>query len=108
MLDLHPVTEEHLEDADGRPIGVIPETEWLTVDLPNAEACVRDAVRDGLLALEAETEFDMLQHFDEHHELIEAKADLLEGQHALVQAVHAAKPPLVSREHYVLRRLCKR
>ena len=63
--------------ADGRPLGVIVEPEWRSVVLPNAEARLLYAIQDGLYALEAETEFDLLQHFDTADDLIEAKTDRL-------------------------------
>jgi len=104
LVDVHPVTEEQVEAA-GRTIGVIEEPDWVSVVLPNAEARLRDAVRDGFYALEAEQEFDLLQHFDDAEELIEAKRDLLDSQPELVRRIRAAHPPLRTREHYVLRRL---
>jgi len=47
LVDLHPFDEERLE-ADGRVLGVIEEPEWISVDLPNSEARLQDAIRDGL------------------------------------------------------------
>jgi hypothetical protein len=104
LVDLHPVTEEHV-DANERPIGVIEEPDWISVVLPNAEARLRDAIEEGLYVLEAETEFDVLQHFDVVEDLIEAKRELLASQPSLVHRIRAAMLPLVIREHYVLRRL---
>ncbi len=104
MVELHPLTEEHVEAADG-PVGVIAEPEWAEVDLPNTEARLREAVEAGLYALEAETEFDFLKHYDAAEELLEAKQDLLAGQEPLVRRIAAARPPFVLREHVVLRRL---
>ena len=104
LVDLHPVTEEQVEAADHAIVGVIEDPAF-TIDLPNAEACLQEAVRDGLYALEAETELDFLQHFDEVEELIERKQKYLTDQDALVHRIRAASPPLVIREHVVLRRL---
>ncbi len=104
LVDLHPVTEEQVE-AGGRTIGVIEEPDYASVHLPNAEARLREAIEDGLYALEAETEFDFLQHFDEVEELIDAKKELLAVQPSLVRRIRAATPPFVNREHVVLRRL---
>jgi len=104
LLDIHPVTEERVEVA-GQNVGVIREPEWLTVDLPNSEAALRQATAEGLYELQAETEYDVLQHFDHADELIEAKTDLLEGQQALVDRIRAAPPPLTTRMHVVFRRL---
>ena len=104
LVDSHPVTEEAVE-AGGRPLGVIEEPEWRSVVLPNAEARLADAIQDGLFALEAETEFDLLQHFDTAEDLIEAKTDRLESQLELVCRIRRARPPYVTREHYMLRRL---
>jgi hypothetical protein len=104
LVDSHPVTEEDVE-ADGSPLGVIEEPEWRSVVLPNAEARLAAAIQEGFFALEAEAEFDLLQHFDTADDLIEAKADRLESQSELVRRIRAARPPLVTREHYVLRRL---
>ena len=103
LVDSHPVTEEEIV-ADGGPL-VIEEPEWRSVVLPNAEARLFDAIQDGLYALEAETEFDVFQHFDTADDLIEAKTDRLESQPDLVRRIHAAGPPFVTREHYILRRL---
>ena len=104
LVDIHPVTEEQIETG-AAVVGVILEPDWVAVDLPNSEAGVREVVRDGLYALEAETAYDVLQHFDDPEELIDAKRDVLEEQHTLVSAIRAAEPPLVTRMHVVLRRL---
>ncbi len=104
LVDVHPVTEEQVETSEG-VVGVILEPEWLNGDLPNSEAALREVVGEGLYELEAETEYDVLQHFDSAEELIEAKHDLLEGQDALVRSIRAARPPLRTRMHVVLRRL---
>ena len=102
MVDLHPVTEEHVEVA-GRRIGVIEDPAY-RIDLPNAEARLDEAVAAGLYALEAETEFDVLQHFDEAEDLLEAKKERLAVQLELVSRIGASAPPFVLREHVVLRR----
>ena len=104
MLDLHPVTEEHVEDAHGRHVGVIADPEYADEDLPNAEARLEEAVVAGLYVFEAEVEFDVLQHYDNADELMEAKAERLDSQQELVQQIRAATPPLRLREHVVLRR----
>jgi hypothetical protein len=103
MLDLHPVTEEQVE-AGGRRIGVIEDPDF-SVDLPNAEARLAEAIGAGLYNLEAELEFDVLQHFDEAEELLVAKEERLATQTGLVRRIRAAHPPLVLREHVVFRRL---
>jgi hypothetical protein len=103
LVDMHPVTEEQVE-SDG-VVGVILEPDWIAVDLPNSEAVLRETVREGLYALEAETEYDVLVHFDDADELIEAKRDLLDGQDALVTAIKSASSPLRTRMRIVMRRL---
>ena len=104
MLDLHPVTEEHAEDARGRHIGVLADPEYADEDLPNAVARLEQAVVAGLYAAEAEVEFDVLQHYDEVDELLEAKAERLASQEELTRRIRNATPPLRLREHVVLRR----
>lgn len=104
LVDLHPVNEERVE-ADGRPLGVIEDPDWLAVDLPNSEACVREAIREGLYELEAEVEFELLQHFDSADELLEAKQEPLDVPSDLVRRLRSATPPFVTREDFVLRRL---
>jgi hypothetical protein len=104
LLDIHPVREEQVE-ADGNLVGVIREPEWLTVDLPNSEAALQQTIAEGLYVLGAQTEYDVLQHFDDPDELIDAKQDLLETQHELVEAIRAAPVPLVTRMRVVFRRL---
>jgi hypothetical protein len=104
LVDLHPVNEERLE-AEGRMLGVIEEPEWLNVDLPNAEARVRDAVDARIYALEAELAFELLQHFDDAEELLAAKQEPLEAQPDVVARIRAAAPPFVTREDFVLWRL---
>jgi len=105
VVDLHPVTEEQVETGDGTVIGVIEEPDFIATDLPNAEARLQESIRDGLYVLEQETEFDFLQHFDTVEELIEEKHDLLTGDDSLTRRIRTATPPLVTREHTVLRRL---
>lgn len=104
LVDLHPVEEERLE-ARGRALGVIEEAEWVNVDLPNSEARLRDAIREGLYTLEAEDSFELLQHFDTTEDLLDAKAELLETQQDLIGAIRAATPPFLTREDFVLLRL---
>ena len=104
LVDAHPVTEERVESAAG-VVGTIAEPEWLEVDLPNSEAGFRQVVAEGLYALEAERSYDVLQHFDEPADLLEAKQDILEGQDALIAAIRAAPPPLRARAGVTARRL---
>jgi hypothetical protein len=104
LVDVHPVSEERVASSAG-PIGVIEEPEWTNVELPNAEAALRQAVREGLYALEAEREYDVLTYFESSVELIDEKRDLLESQPALTARIEAATPPLVTSMHVVLRRL---
>ena len=104
LVDVHPVTEEQIESGDGI-VGVILEPDWIRVDLPNSEAALREPVHEGLYTLEAETEYDVLEHFDDADDLIDAKRDLLEGQDALVAAIQSASSPLKTRMHIVMRRL---
>jgi hypothetical protein len=106
LVDLHPVNEERVEAA-GRELGVIEEPEWLGVDLPNSEARVRDAIDDGLYDLEAELAFELLQHFDEAEELIEAKREPLDAEPEFVEHIRATAPPFITREDFVLRRLSR-
>lgn len=104
LVDLHPVTQEEVE-AGGRAIGVIEEREWFSVDLPNAVALLEHTIREGLYTPEAEGEFDLLQHFDRVQDLLEAKEDLLAEQPRLVRRIRAERPPFVTRERFVLKRL---
>ncbi|TML73883.1 MAG: hypothetical protein E6G11_02165 [Actinobacteria bacterium] len=102
VVDIHPVTEEQVESSEG-VVGVIREPDWVNVDLPNSEAALRQTIAEGLYELEEETDYDVLQHFDESEDLIEEKRDLLEGQDQLVNAIRVAPTPLVTRMHLVLR-----
>ena len=104
LVDVHPVTEEQVESALG-VVGVIREPDWVNLDLPNSEAALREVIRDGLYEQEAETDYDVLQHFDEAEELLDAKREILDGQDELRRAIAATSPPLVTRMHVVLRRL---
>jgi len=104
VVDIHPVTEEQVESSEG-VVGVIREPDWVNVDLPNSEAALGQTIAEGLYELEEETDYDVLQHFDESEDLIEEKRDLLEGQDKLVNAIRVAPTPLVTRMHVVLRRL---
>ena len=104
LVDVHPVTEEQVETA-GELVGVIREPDWISGDLLNSESALQQTIAEGLYELEAETEYDVLQHFDHPDELIEAKSELLEPQPALVDAMRAATPPLTTRMRVVFRRL---
>lgn len=103
MVDLHPLAEGQVE-AGGRVIGIIEEPEFRAADLPNAERCLSDAVAAGLYTLETETEFDFLQHFDAADELFAAQEDPSLVKPALARRIRAASPPLLIREHVVVRR----
>ena len=104
LVDVHPVTEEQVESADA-VVGTILEPDWLNVDLPNSEASLSQVVGEGRYELAAETDYDVLTHFDALEDLVEARGDLLEGQDELLQSIRAAQPPLRTRMHVVLRRL---
>jgi hypothetical protein len=104
LVDVHPVSQEQVETDDG-VVGTIEEPRWVEVDLPNAESGVRQVVDEGLYVLEAETEYDVLQHFDDAEELIDVKHDIIEGQDRLIAAIRAAQLPLRSRMRVVMRRL---
>lgn len=104
LVDAHPVSQEQVETDDG-VVGTIEEPSWVEVDLPNAELGVRQVIAEGLYVLEAETEYDVLQHFDDPEELIEVKHDIIEGQDRLIAAIRAAQLPLRSRMRVVMRRL---
>jgi hypothetical protein len=104
LVDVHPVSEEQVETAGGI-VGTIEEPDWVEVDLPNAEAGVRQVIDEGLYVLEAETEYDVLQHFDDAEELIDVKRDIIEGQDRLIAAIRGAQMPPRSRMRVVLRRL---
>jgi hypothetical protein len=77
----------------------------LSVDLPNSEAALRRTIGEGLYALEAETEYDVLQHFGNAEALLDARSELLEPQDTLVDAIREARRPLVTRMRVVFRRL---
>jgi hypothetical protein len=104
IVDLHPVTEGKVE-SNGQVLGTLEEPNWITEVLPNAERRLQDAIRDGLYVLEDEIEYDLLQHYDTAEDLVEAHRDVVEGVPALLERIRVAKPPLVTREHYVGRRL---
>ena len=104
MLDLHPVTEQQVE-ADERIVGVIREPEFVDRDLPNAEAGVDQVIAEGLYVVEAGIKFDVLQHFDTAQDLLEKEAHHLATQQEVVQVIRRTPPPLLLREHVVLRRL---
>ena len=104
LVDLHPVSQEQVETDDG-VVGTIEEPSWVEVDLPNAESGVRQVIDEGLYVLEAETEYDVLQHFDDAEELIDVKRDIIEGQDRLIAAIRAAQLPLRSRMRVVMRTL---
>jgi hypothetical protein len=104
LVDLHPVTEGKVK-SDGQVLGTLEEPDWITEMLPNAERCLGDAIRDGLYVLEDEMEYDLLQHFDTAEDLVEAHRDVIEGLPALLERIRVAKPPLLTSEHYVGRRL---
>ena len=104
LVDLHPFDEERLEAA-GRVLGVIEEPEWISVDLPNSEARLQDAIRDGLYTLEAQVAFELVQHFDTAEDLLDAKAEPLEVQPSLVRAIRTTPAPFLTRENFLLLRL---
>jgi len=106
LVDLHPISEEQVEaEAGTRRLGVIAEPQFISVDLPNAETCLADAIGDGLFTLETEERFNFLHHFDDVEELIDAREEELASQPELAGRIRAAPPPLRLRAHVVLRRL---
>jgi hypothetical protein len=104
LVDMHPTTEEQVTGPKG-PVGVIPEPEWVTVELPNAEAALQRVIEEGLFELEVETEYDVRHQFADADDLLEARGDLLQDEEALVDAMRAAGTPLVTQMRVVFRRL---
>jgi hypothetical protein len=105
LIDLHPVTEGRIEAAQDVVVGVIPEPEFVTTHLPNAEAGLERMVAAGLYEPEVEIRFDVLQHFETVDELLERHVEPLASEDALVDRVRSSTPPFVVREHVVFRRL---
>lgn len=103
MIDLHPIGEEWVESAAG-VIGVLAEPEFVAVHLPNAEARLAAAVRDGLYVLEAEEHFELREHFDDSEEVCEARQERLAEQPELGRRIAAAAPPLATVQPLVIRR----
>jgi hypothetical protein len=85
-------------------VGVIPEPYYVETALPNVDAAEKQVVTEGLYALEAGLELDVMQYFDTADELLERHAEPLEGESELIARIRAATPPFVLSEHAVLRR----
>ena len=105
LLDLHPIPPSMHAFSHGRDLGVVDEREFFRA-VRATEAELRRAVDDGLFALEAETELDVIERFDTLEELFETtdEWDDIHFSKRLRARLERATPPIDFHEQLVLRR----
>jgi hypothetical protein len=105
LLDLHPIPPSMHAFSEGRDLGVVDERQFFTL-VRATDRELQRAVREGLFALEAETELDVIERFHTSEELFET-VDEWEDIHLskrLRGRILRAVPPIDFHERLVLRR----
>ena len=105
LLDLHPIPPSMHAFSHGRDLGVVDEREFFNV-VRATEAELRRTVDEGLFALEAETELDVIERFETHEEFWETVDDWgdIHFSKRLRARIGRAAPPIDLHERLVLRR----
>ena len=105
LLDLHPIPPSMHAFSNGRDLGVVDEREFFRV-VRDTEAELRRTVDEGLFALEAETELDVIERFDTLEQLFETtdEWDNIHLSKRLGARLKRATPPIDFHERLVLRR----
>jgi len=105
LLDLHPIPPSMHAFSHGRDLGVVDEREFFRV-VRATEAELWRTVDEGLFALEAETELDVIERFETHEELWETVEDWgdIRFSKLLRARIGRAAPPIDLYERLVLRR----
>jgi hypothetical protein len=104
VLDMQPIGPRPPVEADGRRIGSLDMREWRgTVD--EVTALIDQTIADGLFREEGRRDYDVLETFDDGHELVETvrEWDGTTISRTLAARVERAAPPLVIRENVRLR-----
>jgi hypothetical protein len=105
LLDLHPIPPSMHAFSAGRDLGVVDEREFFRL-VRATERELQKTVAEGLFALEAETELDVIERFDTVEELFET-VDEWENIHfskRLRARIERSAPPIDLHERLVLRR----
>ena len=105
LLDLHPIPPSMHAFSNGRDLGVVDEREFFRV-VRDTEAELRRTVDEGLFALEAETELNVIERFDTLEQLFETtdEWDNIHLSKRLRARLKRATPPIDFHERLVLRR----
>lgn len=101
LLDMHPIPPSTRAEVGGVSLGDFDDAEFMEL-VASAEANFA-----GLFTLEAEVQFDYLEHFDDPGELIEVVRTDWDGCHIppdLESRIRAADPPVDIWERVALRR----
>jgi hypothetical protein len=105
LLDLHPIPPSMHAFADGRDLGVVDERQFFKL-VRATERELDRTVRDGLFALEAETEFHVIERFETIDDVFETfeEWDNIRMSKRLKGRIRRAPPPIDLHERLVLRR----
>jgi hypothetical protein len=105
LLDLHPIPPSMHAFSTGRDLGVVDEREFFRL-VRATERELEKTVDEGLFALEAETELDVIERFDTVEDLFET-VDEWENIHfskRLRARIERSAPPIDLHERLLLRR----
>jgi hypothetical protein len=105
LLDLHPIPPSMHAFSGGKDLGVVDEREFFRL-MRATERELQRTVDEGLFALEAETELDVIERFGTVDDLFETVEEW-ENIHLskrLRARLRRASPPIDLHERLVLRR----
>ena len=105
LLDLHPIPPSMHAFADGRDLGVVDERQFFKLVRATERELAR-TVAEGLFALEASRELDVIERFETVAELFETveEWDYIRLSKRIQQRIRRAAPPIDLHERLVLRR----
>lgn len=109
LLDLHPIPPSMHAFAEGRDLGVVDARQFFRA-VRATERELERAVAEGLFAMEAELEFEVIERFetlDDLFETVEEWGDIRLSKR-LQARVRKASPPIDLHEHLALRRYAPR
>ena len=105
LLDLHPIPPSMHAYAEGSDLGVVDEREFFRLARRNERELER-AVAEGLFALDAQTEVDVIERFESLEELWETVDEWgdIHFSKRLRARIERSAPPIDLHERLVLRR----
>jgi hypothetical protein len=106
VVDTQPVSARPVVETGGVKLGTLDTREWRTT-IDAVDGVVTETIDDGFFALEAESEFIVIDTFDDGRELVESVSGWRGTRisRALARRVASATPPITVHQEVQLRLL---